>query len=61
MKLPEPTTITAMTAAGYVNWPWLTLNEFTKLVGCGVAVFMAALAYRKHRLEMKLLKAKIDQ
>ena len=58
---PEPETIAAMTTVSYINWPWLSLDEFTKVIGCGIALFMAAMAYRKHRLEIKLLRAKLDE
>lgn len=58
---PEPETVAAMTTVSYINWPWLSLDEFTKIMGCCIALFMAVMAYRKHRLEMKLLKAKLNK
>jgi len=61
VNAPKPETITALTSMGYVNWPWLTLDDATKIAGLAVGLFMAVLAYRKHKLEMKILNKKLKE
>lgn len=55
MNTPSGGTIATITTLSYINWPWVNLDEFTKIGGFCIAVFLAFLAYRKHRLEMKVL------
>lgn len=60
MTPPRPEAIIAITASGYVNLPWLTLDNVSAGVGLLVAVSMFIMTYSKHRLEMKVLKSKLN-